>query len=80
MENHAMPSLAVQSDRRVPRDVFKKIRAQLRARTQGSRNAGELLVLEAGLKLAAVAPNASEAAFADRSRACRATASSPGSA
>jgi phage portal protein BeeE len=52
-ENHAMPSLAVQSDRRVPRDVFKKIRAQLRARTQGSRNAGELLVLEAGLKLAA---------------------------
>lgn len=70
-ENHAMPSLAVQSDRRVPRDVFKKIRAQLRAKTQGSRNAGEVMVLEAGLKLAAVAPNASQAGFAELSRMSR---------
>lgn len=70
-ENHAMPSLAVQSDRRVPRDVFKKIRAQLRARMQGTQNAGEVLVLEAGLKLAAVAPNAGEAAFGDLSKMSR---------
>jgi HK97 family phage portal protein len=71
MENHAMPSLAVQSERRVPRDVFKKIRAQLRARTQGPRNAGDILVLEAGLKLAPLSPNASQAAFVELSRMTR---------
>lgn len=63
-ENHAMPSVTVQSARRVPRDVFKKIRAQLHARAQGPRNAGELLVLEAGLELKAINPNAVEQAFA----------------
>lgn len=70
-ENHAMPSLTVQSDRRVPRDVFKKIRAQLRSRMQGSRNAGELLVLEAGLKLVSAAPNAADAGFDALSRLSR---------
>lgn len=70
-ENHAMPSMAVQSERRVPRDVFKKIRAQLRARTQGSRNAGELLVLEAGLKVASTAPSAAQAGFGEITRMSR---------
>jgi HK97 family phage portal protein len=71
MENHAMPSIAVESERRVPRDVFKKIRAQLRARAQGPKNAGELLVLEAGLKLNSVAPNAGEAGYAELSKYSR---------
>lgn len=68
MENRAMPSVAVESERRVPRDVFKKIRAQLRARASGPRNAGEILVLEAGLKLNSIAPSAQDAAFAELSR------------
>lgn len=68
MENKAMPSVAVESERRVPRDVFKKIRAQLRARAGGPKNAGEILVLEAGLKLNSIAPSAQDAAFAELSR------------
>lgn len=71
MENHAMPSMTVTTDRRVPRDVFKKLRAQLRARTQGPRNAGELLVLEAGLKLDSVAPNAQQAGYGELSKISR---------
>lgn len=71
MENHAMPSVAVESERRVPRDVFKKIRAQLRARAAGPKNAGELLVLEAGLKLNSIAPTAGDAGFAELSRLSR---------
>lgn len=71
MENHAMPSIAVESERRVPRDVFKKIRAQLRARAQGPKNAGELLVLEAGLKLNSVAPSASEAGYGELTKLSR---------
>lgn len=63
-ENHAMPSVVVESARRIPRDVFRKVKQQLRARMQGSHNAGELLVLEAGLTLGSVAPNAMEAEFA----------------
>lgn len=62
-ENHALPSLALESERRVPRDVFRKVRAQMRARMQGPKNAGELLVLEAGLKIAPIAPNAVQSAF-----------------
>jgi HK97 family phage portal protein len=71
MENHAMPSVAVESERRVPRDVFKKIRAQLRARAAGPKNAGELLVLEAGLKLNSIAPSAGDAGFAELSKLSR---------
>lgn len=71
MENHAMPSIAVESERRVPRDVFKKIRAQLRARAQGPKNAGELLVLEAGLKLNSVAPSAAEAGYGELTKMSR---------
>jgi len=71
MENKAMPSVAIESERRVPRDVFKKIRAQLRARAAGPKNAGELLVLEAGLKLNSFAPNAGDAGFAELSKMSR---------
>jgi hypothetical protein len=49
-ENKADPSLIISSERRVPRDVFKKLGAQLRSRVAGTNRAGELLVLEAGLK------------------------------
>lgn len=70
-ENQAMPSVAVESERRVPRDVFKKMRQQLRRRAQGPANAGELLILEAGLKLSAIAPNAADAAFAAVSKMSR---------
>ncbi len=70
-ENRADPSLIVQSERRVPRDVFKKLRAQLRARVSGPHNAGELLVLEAGLKAETLSPNAREAMFKDLGDASR---------
>jgi HK97 family phage portal protein len=62
-ENKADPSLIVQSERRVPRDVFNKLRAQLRARVSGAPNAGELLVLEAGLKASSLSTSASDALF-----------------
>lgn len=62
-ENKADPSMIIQSERRVPRDVFNKLRAQLRARSSGSRNAGELLVLEAGLKASSLSVSASDGLF-----------------
>jgi len=62
-ENKADPSLIVQSERRVPRDVFNKLRAQLRARASGTNRAGELLVLEAGLKAETLSANARDALF-----------------
>lgn len=65
MENKADPSMIVQSERRVPRDVFNKLRAQLRARSSGTRNAGELLVLEAGLKAMTLTPSARDAMYAE---------------
>lgn len=61
--NKADPSLIIQSERRVSRDVFNKLRAQLRARTAGSSRAGELLVLEAGLKASTLSASASDALF-----------------
>ena len=70
-ENRADPSMIVQSERRVPRDVFKKLRAQLRARASGPHNAGELLVLEAGLKASSLSPSASEAMFKELSDTSR---------
>jgi HK97 family phage portal protein len=66
-ENKADPSLIVESERRVPRDVFGKLRAQLRARASGTHNAGELLLLEAGLKANSLSPNARDAMYADLS-------------
>lgn len=70
-DQRALPSLAVESDRRVPKDVFNKMRKQLRARAGGARNAGELLVLESGLKLSSIAPNAGDAGFAPLSKMSR---------
>lgn len=64
-ENKADPSLIVQSERRVPRDVYNKIRAQLRARQAGTKNTGELMVLEAGLKAMTLQPTARDAMFRD---------------
>jgi HK97 family phage portal protein len=71
MENKAEPSLIVQSERRVPRDVFQKLRSQLRARAGGARNAGELLVLEAGLTATTLSPTAQQAMFTDLSHLSR---------
>lgn len=70
-ENKADPSMIVQSDRRVPRDVFNKLRAQLRARTAGTKRAGELLVLEAGLKASSLSTNARDALFAELAQMSR---------
>lgn len=70
-ENKADPSLIVQSERRVPRDVFNKLRMQLRGRIGGTKRSGELLVLEAGLKANSISPNAHEAAFAEITKLSR---------
>lgn len=70
-ENKADPSLIIQSERRVPRDVFKKLRAQLHQRASGSRNAGELLVLEAGLKADTLSHSATDALFEQLGRMSR---------
>jgi HK97 family phage portal protein len=70
-DHRALPSVAVESDRRVPKDVFNKMRKQLRARAAGPKNAGELLVLESGLKLSSIAPNAGDAGFAPLSKMSR---------
>jgi HK97 family phage portal protein len=61
--NRADPSVIVQSERRVPRDVFQKLKAQLRQRMSGPANAGQLLVLEAGLKATTLSPSAADALF-----------------
>jgi HK97 family phage portal protein len=62
-EKRAQPSMVVQSDRRVPKDVFKRLQNQLRAMYGGPRNAGALMVLEAGLKYQSISPSAQDAAF-----------------
>lgn len=64
-------SMVVQSERRIPKDVFKKLSAQLRGRYSGSHNAGELMVLEAGLTASSIAPNAAQAQFAAMSNLSR---------
>jgi HK97 family phage portal protein len=70
-ENKADPSMIVQSERRVPRDVFNKLRAQLRARASGSKKAGELLVLEAGLTATSLSTTAADAMFDKLSKMTR---------
>jgi HK97 family phage portal protein len=62
-ENRADPSMIISSERRLPRDVYNKLRAQLRARLSGSSRAGELLVLEAGLKAETLDRNARDSLF-----------------
>ncbi len=70
-ENKADPSLIVQAERRVPRDIFHKIRAQLLGRASGSKNAGKLLLLENGLKASTLSPSARDALFQELSRMSR---------
>lgn len=70
-ENHAQPSMVVQSDRRVPDAVFRKLKSQLKAMYSGPRNAGSMMILEAGLKYQAISPSASEAAFESLSKLSR---------
>lgn len=62
-ENKADPSLVVQSERRIPRDVMNKLRGEMRARHSGPSRAGELLVLEAGLKAETLSNSAKDALF-----------------
>jgi HK97 family phage portal protein len=70
-ENKADPSLIIQSERRMPRDVFNKLRAQLRARAAGSNRAGEMLVLESGLKATTLDVSAADALFEQLARMSR---------
>jgi hypothetical protein len=60
-----MPSGVVQTERRVPRDVFNKLKSQLKSFYGGSGNAGQLMVLEAGLKYMSISPSAADAMFHD---------------
>ena len=62
-EKGASPSVVVSSDRRIPKDIFKKLQNQMRGRYAGSRNAGEMMVLEAGLKADTLSPDASKGQF-----------------
>ncbi len=62
-EKKAQPSMVVQSERRVPADVFKRLQRQLRQMYGGPKNAGSMMVLESGLKYQSISPSASEAAF-----------------
>lgn len=70
-EKRAQPSMVVQSERRVPDAVFKKLKGQLRAMYSGPRNAGQLMVLEAGLKYQSISPSAVEAGFENLSKLSR---------
>lgn len=70
-EKGTNPSMVVQSERRIPRDVFKKLAAQLRGRYSGSRNAGEMMVLEAGLTVSPLSSSAAEAQFDAMSKLSR---------
>jgi len=70
-EKAAQPSMVVQSDRRVPDAVFRKLKGQLRAMYSGPKNAGNLMVLEAGLKYQAVSPTAAQAGFENLSKLSR---------
>ena len=62
-EKGAHPSVVLQSDRRVPDVVLKKVAATFRALYGGSNNAGEPLVLQAGLKAEKMSPDAHQAMF-----------------
>lgn len=70
-EKRAQPSMVVQSDRRVPDAVFQRLKTQLRQMYGGPKNAGSLMVLEAGLKYQSISPSAQEAAFDVLSAASR---------
>lgn len=67
-ENKADPSLIVESERRVPKEIFRDLSRQLRNRVSGSRRAGELLVLQAGLKASTLSRSASDSLFVEVSK------------
>lgn len=62
-EQAALPSGVVQTERRLPNPVFNKLKNQIRSFYAGSSNAGQLMVLEAGLKFTAISPDAGQAMF-----------------
>jgi len=62
-EQGAKLSGVLQSDRRVPDPVFKKISNQFRSMYSGSRNAYKIAVLEQGLKFQSIQPTAAESEF-----------------
>jgi HK97 family phage portal protein len=70
-ENNADPSLIIESERRIPRDVFNKLRAQIRNRSAGSHNAGEMLLLEAGLKASTLSRSARESLYEELTKMSR---------
>lgn len=70
-ENKADPSLIIETDRRLPRDVKNKLSAQLRSRVAGSNRSGEMLLLEAGLKASTLDRSAHDAMFDILSRMSR---------
>lgn len=61
----------LQTDRRVPEPVFKKIQRQFRSMYSGAQNAYKVAVLEAGLKFTPVQPTAAEAQFEELSKLSR---------
>ena len=67
-EQGAKLSGVLQSDRRVPDAVFKKISAQFRSMYSGSANAYKIAVLEQGLKFQSIQPTAAENQFEALSR------------
>lgn len=70
LENRSEPSIVLQSDRRVPRDVFNKLMMQLRSRLNRRTN-GELLLLESGLKAQSVSRHSADAIFPDLTKMSR---------
>lgn len=70
-EKRAQPSMVVQSDRRVPGEVLRRLQTQLRGMYSGPKNAGALMVLEAGLKYQSISPSAQEAMFEQLSKMSR---------
>lgn len=61
----------LQTDRRVPEPVFKKIQRQFSAMYSGARNAYKVAVLEQGLRFQSIQPTAAEAAFEPLSKLSR---------
>lgn len=70
-ENRAQPSMVVQSDRRVPKEVVRRLGQQMRMLYGGPKNAGAMMILEAGLKYQAISPSAQEAMFEELSKMSR---------
>jgi HK97 family phage portal protein len=64
-DNGAAPSGVLESDRTVPASTWKKIKRQFRRAYQGRQAAGEVLMLERGVKWNPMGGNASDAAYAE---------------